>query len=112
MLTLGRQPSPWDVAFDRTLDFLLSNFSTHDFVWTLPIGSADAQLFGLENVTRTSPIIIYQTDDTVLPQMIYRMKAGGEVPHAQLTAQISAGIFGGVRTFLSTAGVLLSVFMQ
>ncbi len=38
VLTLGRQPSPWDVAFDRTLDFLLSNFSTHDFVWTLPIG--------------------------------------------------------------------------
>ncbi len=94
MLTLGRQPSPWDVAFDRTLDFLLSKFSSHDFVWTLPIGSLDAHLFGQENVTRTRPIILYQMDDTVLPQMNYTLTSYAEVPSLQLDAELAAFIRG------------------
>ncbi len=80
----GRQPSPWDVAFDRTLDFLLSNFTSHDFVWTVGSFTLDAKLFGLENVTRSCPIIIYETEEGGQHEMRFFARVCGEVPQLDL----------------------------
>ncbi len=75
------------MAFDQTLDFLLSNFSSHDFVWTVGIFTLDAKLFGLENVTRACPIIIYETEDTSSLEAGYFVRACGEVSQLDLVAE-------------------------
>ncbi len=72
------------MAFDRTLDFLLSNFTSHEFAWKVGSFIWDAKLFGLENVTRSCPIIIYETKEVGHPEMRFFARACGEVPELDL----------------------------
>ncbi len=72
------------MAFDRTLDFLLSNFTSHEFAWTVGSFTWNVELFGLENVTRSCPIIIYETEEGGHPEMRFFAKACGEVPQLDL----------------------------
>ncbi len=57
----GYQTTPFDVAFDRTFDFLLSNFSTRKFDWPLGGWTLKVRVKGLQNITRDCPIITYET---------------------------------------------------
>ncbi len=51
------------------------------------IFTLDAKLFGLENVTRACPIIIYETEDTSSLEAGYFVRACGEVSQLELFAE-------------------------
>ncbi len=88
---LGRQPSPLDVTFDRTADFLLSNFSRHEIEWWTPVVTLKLHLYGMENLTRTCPVITYQMEDQ---QMKYVTRGCGEVANLVLKANAFSSVSG------------------
>ncbi len=92
---LGRQPSAWDVAFDRVVGFYLSNFSSHEIYWPTPMVKWRVHLKGLEKLTRTCPIIAYETEKASEPS--YFMSACGKTPQLTLVAGAK---FMGVSIFL------------
>ncbi len=95
----GYQPTPFDVAFDRTFDFLLSDFSSHEFTW--PVGSWNLKVraYGLQNLTRDCPIITYETKPKGAPEMQYFLRACVELPKVELVIE-RVGILTQVSTFL------------
>ncbi len=88
-MILGRQASPWDVAFDRTADFLLSNFSSHEIGWWTPIVTLKLHLHGLEHFMRTCPVISYQIEDQ---QVNYRTSGCGGIPKLELKCDAIKGV--------------------
>ncbi len=101
---LGRQPSAWDVAFDRVIGFYLSNFSSHEIYWPTPLVKWRVHLKGLEKLTRTCPIITYESEKA--GQLSYFLSVCGKTPELTLAAKATLMGVSILRVLLTTCSIL------
>ncbi len=91
-----------DVAFDRTLGFYLSNFSSHEIYWPTPAVKWWVHIEGLENVTRTCPVITYETTPARETELGYFLRACMEVPKLVMNVKSKGFLMTGVSIFVTT----------
>ncbi len=84
-----RQRGPWDVAFDQTFGFVFTNFSKHQFKWTADKFTFDGNISGIETISRTCPIIIYQTKESPESAMHYFVRACAKVAKLGLVGKVN-----------------------
>ncbi len=89
-----RQPGPWDVAFDRTFGFVFTNFSRLTFAWESDNVTFVGNVSGIENINRTCPIIIYQTQETPSSKMLYFVRGCAQVPQLGLVGEVNGTLNG------------------
>ncbi len=85
---LDQKPSIWDEAVDRALGYLLSKFSSQTFEFTVGGIRLEAKLIGLDSVTRSCPIIMYDTEGGGLPGMRQFVRGCGDLPKLELVTKV------------------------
>ncbi len=55
-------------------------------MWTVGGFDLDAHVFGLENLTRTCPVIVYETEESTTPQLRYFVQVGAEISRLKVAA--------------------------
>ncbi len=77
------------MAFDRTFGFVFTNFSKHEVAWTADGITFNGSISGIQKITRTCPVIIYQTKESAESALRYFVRACAQVPELGLDGKMT-----------------------